>query len=137
MHKELPLHILIITLSLLSFSEKEKPKPSTVKARDSKNQSSLDDAQCRAAREAGFIKKNKTAYSDPGLWRTMLEEWPLRSVCRLYATKNFTYKHGVCGKHNEGCRHTHKPWKDLSADNQSKVRTWAAKYSETFSVVES
>ena len=67
----------------------------------------------------------------------MLDEWPLRSVCRLFAARGFTCKRGVCGKLNEGCRGTHKPWKDLSADNKAKTRAWAAKYSDTFSVVES
>ena len=125
--------MLITTLSL-SFSTKEKPKPSTTKARDGKN---LDKAQQRAAKEAGFIKKNRQAFSDPTLWKKMLEEWPLRSVCRLYAIKNFTCKHGVCGKLNKGCRSAHAPWKDLSTDEQSRARVWAAKYSETFSIVES
>ena len=74
--------MLIITLSL-SFSTKEKPKPSTTKARDSKHQSNLDDAQYRATKEAGFIKKNRNAFSDPATWRQMLGEWPLRSVCKL------------------------------------------------------
>ena len=140
MYKEKQIYTNFITFSLLSFSKKykkEKPKPGTAKARDSKNQYDLDGAQRRAAKDSGFIKKIKTDYNNQERWRTMLEEWPLRSVCRMYATKNFVCKFGACGKLHEGCRSAHKPWTDLSADAQAKVRAWAEKYSDTFVIVES